>query len=394
MALNVILNIESVRFPLTGIGRYTHELAKSLQAVEDIESLRFFASGRFVPELAYSESESQPESDAVPAAAQSRSLGLRRLVQKSPLALEVYRQLATLLRSSGLKGEESCIYHGPNFFLPRFGGPSVATFHDLSPFTWSHCHEPAKVRYMQKELRLTLDRADRLITDSEFTRHELAAFSGLSLDRIDAVSLACGAEFHPRSETELQPFLARHDLNYQGYTLFVGTIEPRKNILALLQAYESLPLTLRRRWPLVLAGYEGWASDDIHARMQQAEKAGWARYLGFLRAEDLPSLYSGARLFAFPSHYEGFGLPVLEAMSSGVPVVCSNSSSLPEVVGEAALMCDAEDVDTLTAHLITGLEDADWRGAAVQLGLERAAGFSWQRCAEETTNVYRKLLAL
>src|SRR5690606_17318135 len=117
-----------------------------------------------------------------------------------------------------------------------------------------------------------------------------------------------------------------------AYTLFVGTIEPRKNLSVLLQAYSRLPVAQRARIPLVLSGHPGWNSDAIHQQIQQGEREGWVRYLGFMPAQDLPVLYAGALLFAFPSSYEGFGLPPLEAMASGVPVICSNSSSLPEVI--------------------------------------------------------------
>jgi alpha-1,3-rhamnosyl/mannosyltransferase len=177
-----------------------------------------------------------------------------------------------------------------------------------------------------------------------------------------------------------------------GYSLFVGTIEPRKNIETLLDAYSRLPLELRKRWPLVLTGYHGWRNESIHQRLESAKREGWAFYLGFVPSEDLPLLFAGARLFTFPSLYEGFGLPVLEAMSSGVPVVCSNSSSLPEVAGDAALMCDAKDTETLTDLIRRGLEDDAWRASAVEQGLLHAAGFSWERCALETLQVYQKVV--
>ena len=248
-----------------------------------------------------------------------------------------------------------------------------------------------KVRYLQRELRKTLDRADLLITDSEFTRHELADFSGLSLDKIRAIPLASSAEFKPASADALQEFSDKYQLSYQGYCLFVGTIEPRKNILTLLRAYKLLSVDTRRRWPLILTGYSGWQNDEIHAQIKKAEREGWARYLGFLPAEDLPSLYAGARLFAFPSYYEGFGLPVLEAMSSGVPVVCSNSSSLPEVAGGAALLSDPDDVQKLTEHLQIGLEDLVWRDQAIINGLSHASQFSWEKCSAETLLAYKRL---
>ncbi|WP_169293440.1 glycosyltransferase family 1 protein [Advenella sp. EE-W14] len=376
--MKVILNVEPIRFPLTGIGRYTYELAKALQMSVCIDELKLFSTTRFLQGLP------QPDSQG------THAHGLKRMVQKSYLVMEAYRLLMPWLRSKALRKHGDYIYHSPNFFLPVFPGRKVATFHDLSPFTWSECHDQVKVRYLQKELRTTIDRADQLITDSEFTRRELAEFSGLSLEKIHAVPLASAPEFQPYPKVELQPVLKHYQLQYQGYCLFVGTIEPRKNIVTLLDAYARLPVSVRREWPLILTGYKGWQSDAIHERIKDAERQGWARYLGFLPAEDLPGLYAGARLFAFPSLYEGFGLPVLEAMSSGVPVVCSDSSSLPEVVGSAALMCASMDVETLTMHLLKGLEDNTWRTKAVTQGLQRSAGFSWERCALETIAVYQK----
>ncbi|MHA7115239.1 glycosyltransferase family 4 protein [Pseudomonas promysalinigenes] len=377
--MKLILSVEPVRFPLTGIGRYTYELATRLQRSSEINDLQFFAGRRFLPSLP----TAADQSDAVH--------GLKRLVQKNAVVVEAYRRLMPYLRKRALKGHEDHLYHSPNYYLPPFAGPSVATFHDLSPFTWAHCHAPQIARFLQKELTLTLQRADALITDSHYTRQELADYFGWPIERIHAVPLASSPEFHPRSADSLREALARYGLQAGGYSLFVGTIEPRKNLETLLDAYGKLPVALRQRWPLILTGYHGWRSEAIHQRIAQAQQQGWARYLGFAASEDLPLLYAGARLFTFPSHYEGFGLPVLEAMSSGVPVVCSNSSSLPEVAGQAALMCAPGDVDGLSALLRQGLEDENWRLAAVQQGLTHAAGFSWERCAQATIEVYRKV---
>lgn len=375
--MKVILSVEPVRFPLTGIGRYTYELAMRLQQSPEISDLQYFAGRSFLP--------------ALPTAAETSGsgYGLKRAVQKNFLAIEAYRLLMPYLRKRALKGHGDYLYHSPNYYLPPFAGRSVATFHDLSPFTWAHCHAPQMARYLQKELTVTVARADALITDSQYTRHELANYFNFPLERIHAVPLASSPEFYPRTAEALAPALARHDLVPGGYSLFVSTIEPRKNIDTLLDAYGHLPLALRRRWPLILTGYHGWANEAIHNRLDQAKREGWARYLGFVPSEDLPLLFAGARLFAFPSLYEGFGLPVLEAMSSGVPVVCSNSSSLPEVAGDAALMCAPMDVDALSANLQRGLEDAAWREQAVDCGLAHAAGFSWERCTAQTLDVYQ-----
>lgn len=376
-ALKLILSVDPVKYPLTGIGRYTYELAHQLARMPEIESLRFFSGVSF------------RQSVPVPAPVASRFGGLRRRLLKSRLAVASYRMAAPRLKARALAGFEDHVFHGPNFYLPPFGGRCVVTMHDLSPYASEYWHPPERVRYMRAEIELSLKRAAILITDSEFTRREVAEHFGWPLARVHAVSLACAPEFRARVSAEIAPVLQIHSLDGRGYCLYAGTIEPRKNISALLDAYAMLPNAMRLRWPLVLAGYRGWGSDDLHARIAAAERDGWARYLGFVPAVHLPALYAGARLFAFPSLYEGFGLPVLEAMASGIPVVCSNSSSLPEVVGDAAATCAAEDVDAFARLIERGLEDEAWRRDAVAKGLQRACLFSWHRCARETVAAYR-----
>jgi alpha-1,3-rhamnosyl/mannosyltransferase len=207
------------------------------------------------------------------------------------------------------------------------------------------------------------------------------------------VPLACSADYKPRNEAALSSVLTKHGVTMQGYSLYVGTIEPRKNLDVLLDAYALLPLNVRQEWPLILIGYQGWRSEHLHERIRAAVSEGWARYLGFVEADELPLIYAGARVFVFPSLYEGFGLPVLEAMASGIPVVCSNASTLPEVAGEAAAMCDPKDVDGLSELINRALQDESWRELAVKKGLLQAAKFSWQRCATETAAVYKEVLA-
>ena len=379
--MKVILSIDSVKFPLTGIGRYNYELAKQLQLQDDLELL-FYANNRLLTDLPTNE-----------LAKPRKNEWLHNQLAKSNLAINAYQLLSTIKNQYSLHGHQNAVFHGTGFYLPQFNGSSVATFHDLSIFTHAQYHPPERVRFMQQELSLTLQRASMLITDSEYTRLELASYFGYPLEKIRAISLACSDDFHPREAADSASVLARLGLVHGGYTLYAGTIEPRKNIEALLDAYSALPDAIRQRWPLILAGYHGWQSERLHVRINAAENAGWARYLGYVADKDLPHLFAGAHLFFFPSHYEGFGLPVLEAMASGVPVVCSNTSSLPEVAGGAALMFNPEDTDVLRQLILKGLEDVAWRGVAKQKGLMQASTFSWQRCAEETVVVYSELLS-
>lgn len=376
----VILSVEPIRFPLTGIGRYTLELAKALKESKSLEDLRLFGTTRFVTEI--------PEAGEHG----GRTHRVKGWIQKSRFASEAYRRILPAIKQRVLRDYQDFLFHSPNFYLPPFPGRSLTTFHDLSPFTWPECAPPERRRFMQKELLLAVQRADAFITDSEFNRQELAAYFSLPLSKIFTVPLAGSPEFHPRSNEEVRLPLARYELAPGRYSLYVGTIEPRKNLINLLVAYERLPLSLRQRYPLVLAGYYGWQSESIHAAIEKASRQGWARYLGFVPDADLPFLFAGARLFCFPSFYEGFGLPVLEAMSSGVQVVCSNASSLPEVAGSAALMADPEDVDTLSALISRGLEDEQWRSTARESGLTHARSFSWRNCARSTLEIYNRVL--
>ena len=176
-------------------------------------------------------------------------------------------------------------------------------------------------------------------------------------------------------------------LTRDSYLLFMGTIEPRKNLSRLLQAAE---LAGKRAGPLVIAGAHGWGSDEVAARIQSLRRAGRVTYLGYVPDSARPALINGARGFVYPSLYEGFGLPVLEAMACGVPVLASNVSSLPEVVGSAGLLLDPGDVDAIAQGMIRLWEDEALRRDLSARGLEQARGFSWERTASQTLKAYTR----
>jgi alpha-1,3-rhamnosyl/mannosyltransferase len=306
--------------------------------------------------------------------------------------VKVYQAVSPPVFQWRLRKETGSLFHSPNYFLPPFQGPSVATIHDLSHVCLPQFHPAARVDHLNRALPATFRQADYLITDAESVRQEIISHFGWPADRIAAVPLGVAPVFHPRNLLDLAPVMQSYGLKAGAYTLFVGTIEPRKNLERLLSAYEALPATVRQRWPLVLAGARGWQSDVIHDRMSRAAASGWLRYLEFVPQKHLPFLYAGARLFAYPSLYEGFGLPPLEAMASGVPVVTSKISSLPEVVGNAALTVDPHDVFAMSAALALGLEDESWRAKAVSMGLERASLLTWDACVKNTVAIYSKVL--
>ncbi|QFH72139.1 glycosyltransferase family 4 protein [Enterobacter sp. E76] len=375
--MKIIFGTDAIKYPLTGIGRYAYELAKSLNDSHDISELMFLNGGRITNSLPNIEEKNQTTEM------------LRNKLKKNYVVSELYRLTSPWLKTLVLRKHPKAIYHGPNFYLPPGINRSVSTFHDLSVFTMPQCHPVERVRFMQKELLLTLKRASVLITDSEFIRTELIDYFNLPAKSVYVAKLACSDEFYPRDEIQLTETLFKYQLKYKHYCLFTGSIEPRKNIESLINAYESLSISIRRNIPLVVCGFKGWNSENIHKKLERGQREGWVRYLGYVPSTELPLLFSGALSFIFPSLYEGFGLPVLEALASGTPVVCSNSSSIPEVGGDAALMCEAMDVDTLTKNINRSIDDKIWRETAIMNGLKQANHFTWQRCAQETIFAYR-----
>lgn len=385
--MKVIFGVDAIFPPLTGIGRYALELAKRMPRQPDIDEVKYLGMlGWVKPRGGASASTLEESLLTAPWFA-----GLRRQMAKHSWAVTVYDAVAERVRRHLLRDERNAIFHSPNFFLPEYAGPKVATVHDLSIYRYPETHPPARRRYFELAFERSLGRADAVITDSEAVRQELIADFGVAPERVTAIHLGVGEAFHPRSGDELRPVLARHGLQPNGYLLSVATLEPRKKLDRLIAAYAELPEALRRRWPLVLTGASGWLDGPIRLAIDRGRAAGWLKFLGYVPERELPLIYAGACAVAMISVYEGFGLPVLEAMASGVPVLTSNRSCLPEVAGGAALLADPDDVADVAAQLERLLTDEALRQQAVSTGLQRAGQLTWDRCVENTTRVYARV---
>jgi len=375
--MKLILAVDAIKPPLTGIGRYVWELATRMALAPAVAEIRFFRNGGWVDDPATLLQQS------------ATRLALRKRLLRNRLAVGAYRLVGPLLLRSRLRAWQDHVFHGPNFYLPQFPGRGVATIHDLSIFRYPEFHPAARVEYMAREIPLTLRRADLLITDSEFVRREVIEFFGWPAERIVAIPLGAPDNFHPRSAASTAALLGRLGIEHGRYCLCVATVEPRKNIAALVLAYASLPQALRTRYPLVLAGDPGWHSEAIHREIDRGRAQGWLHYLGYLPEADLPQLFAGARGFALPSLYEGFGLPVLEAMKSGVPVLTSRDSALSELARGAALLVDPHDVPDISQGLLCLLEDDQWRQQANARGAEVSSLHSWDTTVQRTLEAYR-----
>lgn len=367
---------------LTGIGRYTWELASGLPKQLGVENIRFYRQGRWV----------QDPATLLLQPAQASSVKARGNLKWPRWINRVAAQHRVYMAVKACRGQ---VFHGPNYFLPSCAELGVVTVHDLSVFKYPQTHPLERVRQFEQQFESSMTRASHVITDSEATRQELIDFLRWAPEKITAVPLGVATKFKPAKcfdQVVLSLCLERYGLSKGGYTLCVSTLEPRKKIGNLLQAYRQLPVSLRCLYPLVLVGGSGWLSEELHTEIERFEVQGWLKYLGFVPEAYLPALYAGARTFAFPSVYEGFGLPLLEAMASGVPLVASDQSSVPEVTQGVALLCDPDDLEALSVNLARSLEDEEWRKQSVARGLNVAKSFTWQQCIEKTAAVYEKLV--
>ncbi|MBN1484694.1 MAG: glycosyltransferase family 4 protein [Chloroflexia bacterium] len=278
-------------------------------------------------------------------------------------------------------GRVDCFY-SPDFVLPpQIGGRRVLTVHDLAFMVHPECAVPSLEWYLHGAVSRALERADLVLADSECTRQDLIRLKGADPQRVRVLYLGVEEDFRPLEDhAALERVRARYELP-ERFLFTVGTIQPRKNLPRLLQALASLPEALRL--PLVVAGKPGWLYEETFAAVERLSLQSWVRFLGFTPDEDLPALLNLALALVYPSLYEGFGLPPLEAMACGTPVLTSDAASLPEVVGEAAVLVDPLDVAGIAAGLRRLIEDGALRQSLRAAGLERARGFSWERSARQ-----------
>jgi glycosyltransferase involved in cell wall biosynthesis len=363
--------------PLTGIGQYTYHLVRELQLLLPEK-----------PWLFYGTNWRQQMRQAPLPGVESVKAGIKRYV---PQPYRVSRFIQQSLFSAAA-GKRFAVYHEPNFLAFRYRGPTVVTVHDLSWIRHPETQPAERVRIMDRLMPGVMARADHIVVPTDFVRREVMDYYGLPASRVTTTLEGVSADFHPRDEALCRAALARHGLTYGGYVLAVGTLEPRKNLATAVAAYSRLPDALRKRHPLVLVGMKGWGLDAFGPALQRLVAAGEAIVTGYVPQQDLPALYAGARVMVYPSLYEGFGLPPVEAMACGTPVIVSDRASLPEVTGGAALTVAALDDLALGEALASVLEDGALHTRLVAAGLQQAGKFSWRQCAIDTLRVYQLVI--
>jgi glycosyltransferase involved in cell wall biosynthesis len=312
---------------------------------------------------------------------------------------ERFRRIkSTLLRSSillpvGVWCEHIDVFHGlDQSGIPLFSksGKSVVTIHDVIPLVLPWAFPPRHRWVLSTALARIRKQAEMVIVPSTAAADDVVRYLQVERERISVIPMGCDARFQPVEEpARAAAMQRRYDLP-RRYILFVGTLEPRKNVKTLLQAFAMLLAeTPQDDLALVIAGGNGWGGEDYLATVEALGLRDRVRFTGFVEDDLLPELYRGALLFVYPSLYEGFGLPVLEAMACGTPVITSNRASLPEVAGDAALLVDPTQPEALAAAMTSIISNGELRQGLRAKGLARARAFTWDGVAEQTVAIYR-----
>ena len=369
--MRVCLDIQAGVAQRAGVGRYTRMLAEHLPALAGADEISFF----------YFDFRGQGIPLQVP---RDRQRALRwcpgRVVQAAWKALR-WPPFDWLAGRADL-------YHFPNFVLPPVrSGKTVVTVHDASFVRYPEFAEARNLRYLAARIHDTLRRADAVITDSEFSGAELRDLLHAASEKVFPIHPGIASDLTRAPDEAVRRLRAEFGLD-RPYLLTVGTLEPRKNLPFLVTVFEALSAY---DGDLVIAGMPGWKYEPILARMKASPRAARIRYIQYVPDEALPALYTGAELFVFPSLYEGFGFPPLEAMACGTPVVSSTGGSLSEALGDAALMVGEFAPEAWTHSVTRALTDSELRARLVEAGRRRAAAYTWAETARRTWDVYRKV---
>ncbi len=363
-----------------GIGRYVRELVAALARLDHATDYRLFVAGAGRDQLP---APPGPNFFWRPTSISPRNWA--RLWHRAMLPIPV--ELFT-----GRVG----LFHATDFTLPPTlpGTRTLLTVHDLSFVRVPETASPSLRAYLDAVVPRSVRRADHVLADSQATRDDLIALYDTPAEKISVLWSGVDTRFHPVTDhTMLARVRRRYELPASPFMLSVGTVQPRKNYVRLIEALAALRADGFPELELVIVGGRGWLEDPIYAALERFGLTNAVRFTGFAEDSDLPALYTLAVLAALPSLYEGFGLPVLEAMACGTPVVTSTVSSLPEVAGDAALMVDPLDVGAVAEALRRLLTDEALRGDLRARGLARAATFTWDRSARQLLDVYALMLS-
>ena len=373
--MKIAIDLTQIPDKLTGVGFYMENLVKALALIDASNDYIIFVRK---PTKGYFKVD-QPNFKYI-------------IIPTYPMPLRVlWEQLALPLR---LLAQRCVVLHSPHYTTPLLGWwfKRVVTFPDLTFYLFPQMHQKFKTVYFQAMMRLSSRIADAIISISYSTSQDIARIFITPAGKINTIHLAASSIYRADIPGgDIRQILGKYGIP-EKYILYVGTIEPRKNILGLVKAYLASSPTLKAQYKLVIVGKKGWHYAELFTFLEDRQEKKDIIFTGYAQEEDLPYLFNGASLFVYPSFYEGFGIPVLEAMACGVPVITSNISSMPEVVGKAGLLVDPNNHKEISSAMEKALTDVALREKMRTEGLKQEKQFSWEKCAGETLRVYEKVV--
>lgn len=371
MKPKILIDSITLLSPLTGIGRYTFEIANYFKNNSNVNVEYFY--GYYSKNLLELSSGIEIKN-------------LKSILIKNSFIKKTVRKL--LFVSSRIFAPSYDLYWQPNF-IPNDGIKAkkiVTTVHDFSFILYRDFHPNERIEYFDKYFFKNIARSDMIITGSEYTKREILQKLHFGEDKIKVI-------YHGIDHNLFKIYKdIKVDFELPSkFILSVGSLEPRKNLLGFLKAYNMLNKTLKEEYQLVLVGFKGWENHEIMNIINSNKK--YIHYLGFVSDDQLAKIYNLASLFIFPSFYEGFGLPPLEAMACGTPVVTSNLTSMPEVCADAAVYCDPHNIEDIKHKIELVLNDVSLQKSMIYKGLERAKEFTWERSANEHMKIFKKVMS-
>ena len=374
--MKVAIDVRTINKPRSGVGHYVTNLIREFQKIDKENSYCLISNnGEFEAEFA-----SRPNFE-----------NYRTWISnENHLVGDLWESfyLPGLLQRKGVS-----VFHGPAFMIPlRFSGfRTVVTIHDIVAFIKPETVPLKYALYMRFLIGLVVRKADRVITPSESTKQDLIDRLKVPEEKIEVVYEAVSDEFKPWSGPGRAEQVKRKFGIRDRYMLFVGNLEPRKNLVRLMRAFERARDRLGGAYQLVISGKKGWLYKDILTTYEQVNR-GDVILTSYVSDKDLVDLYRSADMFVFPTLYEGFGLPVLEAMGCGAPVITSSVSSIPEIAGDAAVLVDPLDIGQISEAMVEVAFSEALRANLREKGLRQAAGFTWTKTAERTLEIYRSVI--
>jgi len=385
--VDILVNIQSLKPPVTGIGRYTTELLKCLNAPHNIQA--FDATKRYSQHQL--EKKLNPLKDFSATSNKKKKIyaDLISMASRLPYAYQARQLIQQRIRRPLFKACSKYIYWEPNYILEPFDGLSVATMHDLSYICYPQHHRAASLKWLESNIESSIKQASAIVTLSEFSKSEILKNFSVDESKINIVSPAVGSEFKQDASTEeVQQIRKKYKLP-NSYILSVGTLEPRKNIKTLLEAYTSLPTKTKARSPLVLIGAKGWGDVDKDIQLMLDKKE--IIVLGYVAQNDMAALYKAADLFVYISLYEGYGMPIAEAMASKIAIITSENSAMSEVARNTTAMVNPLDVEQVTGMMAYYLQEKAARSEMITKYEPIVASWSWQKSADQLSRVFQNI---